>query len=1268
MTGLRRHIPELAIEWALDDPECRWKALDGTLCFADISGFTALAERLAQRGRVGGEELIETLSRVFGGMLERARARDGMLLKFGGDALLFLFKGQDHAIRAASAAVEMRQALRKAVEIPTSVGRLRLTMSVGLHSGQIHFFLVGSSHRELVLAGPGATIATDTEGAANAGQIAVSRAAAAALPASAVKSRDDGILLLRWRKAPTPAPGPSPAREVDPEIIRGLFPRLLGEALEPGPPEPEHRVACIAFVRFSGTDRLLKEEGPDAVAAALQATISTAEDMFVAEGVTLLAIDIDSDGGKLFLGSGVPLASEDDGGRMLRALRRVADAGTPLPLQFGVNRGHVFVAEVGTPWRAAYSAMGDTTNTAARICAKASPGMIFVHPVVLEHSRTLFATEPVGPFTFKGKKTPQVLYQIGDEIGTRGAHERGALPLVGRRSELRILEQAVSALAAGTGGVVSITGAAGLGKSRLLHEALQRLDGTPVIQLGAEPYWTTNPYRVLRDPIRSLLGIERADPAQMRKQLEAGAARLDPALVPLLALLGDVAQIEVELSTEVAAIEPQFRPDRVADTVIELLAAAHPGPLVIAMEDAQWADEASSRLLERVARVCEQRSWLMLVARRNDEGGFTSSVGMQLSLEPLAPDGIEKLVIAATAASPLRPDKLALVVRRAGGNPLFAEEIIKTAREVGSLEAVPDSLEGVLAAQVDALDPTARHVLRHATVLGRSFRRSTLETLLASEGRGLDPATLSRLDGFIEPHGEDRLRFRNGLLRKTIYEGLAYRLRNHLHRVAGESIESLAADPNASADRLALHFSLAGDAERTWRYARVAADRARQAYANPEAARLYQMALDAGRRLPDVGDADRLRVWTELGEVRDRAGMFDEALDAYRRASRLVRDDPIARAKLLLRRAYVRERAGAFSAALRELTTAKRLIAELDLPEARKIRAKLSSFAAMIRFAQEHFGDALSKAEAAIEEARRASNKAALAEALVVAGSAHDLLGTAEPEQMLEALAIFEELGDLSSEAMVRGNLGCSAYFFGRWDEALTWWNSQRETCLRAGHMVGEATAASNIGEILVKRGLIAEAEPMLRDAIRVMQALGFTDGAAYAEIQLARILIERGAHEEAEILLERVGAEFSKLGQATSALESALVQSLAMVRAGRASGALDLLDRATRAAGEDASLFEPQVAEARARALAALGRFNDAEQEIERGIVAARDLNLAYEQGMLLRARTEIARAADVEPNPSDLSESERILGDLGIRPASKPSIVSADSIGDCI
>lgn len=1256
MSGLLRHIPAIAIDWAIETPERLWRAIDGTLCLADISGFTALAERLTRRGRVGGEELVETVSRVFRTMLESARERDGMLLNFGGDSLLLLYQGEDHAVRAASTALEMRRAIREAAAIPTSVGRLQLSVSVGLHSGTFHCFLVGSSHRELVLIGRNASVAAAMERAANAGEIAVSGATAAALPESAVRPRSDGALLLRWRQPRGAVAGPRPDREIEPETLRGLFPEALGQVLEAGPPDPEHRVACIAFIRFSGTDALLDDEGPDGVAAALQTTLGTAQEILVDEGVTQLSVDLDSDGGKLFLCSGVPRAREDDEGCMLRALRRIADADLPLPLQFGVNRGHVFAAEVGTAQRAAYSAMGDTTNTAARICAVAPPGAIYTHPSVLDHSLTLFATEPAGSFTLRGKKTPQILYTVGRELGMRAEEHGAELALVGRGEELEILQRVVEHATAGVGGVVTIVGAMGLGKTRLLRESTSDLEPASLIWLRAEPYGASSAYVVFRDLIRSLLGVVPGSMARMREALEKGVARQASGLLPWLALLGDVAQVDVEPSPEVRALEPRFRPDRVADTLIQLLAAAHPGPLCLVLDDAQWADEASVHLLARIARECGPRPWLLLVARRDGEGGFTPGGGQTLQLEPLSPDASEALVASATEAAPLRRHEIEVVLKRAGGNPLFVEEIVRAAREAGSVDLVPDSLEAVMAAQVDGLDPEARRVLRYASALGNSFRSSILAELLRVDGHEPGPAVFARTESFLETDGEGRLRFRHVLIRDTLYEGLAHRLRRRLHRAAGEVIERLADDLAAHVDTLAFHFSLAGDAERTWRYARLAADRARRAFANPEAAHLYRLALGSARRLPEVTDGDQVEVWIALGEVCELAGMFDASLDAYRQASRLVQDDPVARAQLLWRRAGSRERAGAFSSALRELTSASRLVDPLESPAALKLRARIVCSAATVRLGQERPRDALRLALQAGALARRSDERIALALALEFENEARLLLGGgAEVDGLREALAIVEELGDLDRAGIIRMNLGVHAGHAGRWDEAISWFGSSRDVSIRTGNVVEAALADMNTAELLVKRGQLDEAEPLLQNAIRVMRATEFIEGASYAELQLARLFVERGALADAEPLLERVADEFASLGQASSALECALVQAESNLRAGRPAASLELVDRAAAAGGEDAVLFVPQVAHARARALAALGRHGEAQREVKTGLASTREQGLPYEEGMLLLARAEIARLEGEEPDPGDLEAAARILGGLGV-PRGRP------------
>jgi class 3 adenylate cyclase/tetratricopeptide (TPR) repeat protein len=1251
--SLRRHVPEVAIDWAIDTPERRWQQIDGTLSFSDISGFTALAERLAQRGRMGGEELVETLGKVFTDMLGLAAQRGGTLLKFGGDALLLFFQGDGHAQRAASAAVEMRQALRKAAEIPTSVGPLRLSMSVGLHSGAVHFFLVGSTHRELVLLGPAANLVVATENAANSGEILVSAATAARLPKTAVKPRSDGQLLLRWRRAPFEPDGPAQARTIDAALVAGLFPQKLGTFLARGVPEPEHRIACISFIRFSGTDAVLAEQGPEILAEMLQTTIGTIQTHLDAADVTLLAIDIDRDGGKLFLGSGVPHGHEDDEGVMLRSLRQIADARLPLPLQIGVNRGHVFAAEVGSPARAAYSAMGDTTNTAARICSKTPIGAIYAHPSVLDQSLTLYATRPAEALTLKGKKAPLVVYEVGDEVGQRRREGLTVETFIGRASELQIVRDAIADLASGRGSVVQLVGEVGIGKSRLLNEAVAGVDTNSLLSLRAEPYGANSPYRMFRDPLRALLGVARGDPVTMRNALTLNAAQADPTLVPYLALISEIVKIPIEPSAEVLEIDPRFRPERAADVLIRLLETTRQGTLVIVVDDAHWCDEASIHLLGRLANACADRPWLLLAARRDVEGGFVPDAPLEVRLGPMDAATVRALVIAATEAAPLRPHELETIVARASGNPLFASEIVRAVREVGSLDAVPQSLEAALAAHVDALDPAARRILRCAAVLGRSFSRNALAETLQDSGIGFDASTLAKLENFLDADGSERLRFRSGLVRDTTYEGVAYRIRTRLHSAAGAALERLAEDPHTIADSLALHFSRAGDYDRAWRYARIAADRARHAYANADAARLYEMALDAARRTPGADPHACIQVWTDLGVVRELNGMFEASLEAYRRGLKLVHDDPVARADLLNSCATAKERAGAFGSALRDLTIGRRLVDGLDSVAATRTRARLTAGTALVRFAQDHSRRAFEQAHQAIEEARSSGERTALAAALeVLELSRIGLEGPGDGRYLREALAIREELGDVRLQASTRGNLGFVSAHAGRWNDAADWFTSSRDAFARCGDAIAAALQATNLGEMLVKQRRFDEALPVLTDALRVMRASDWTEGIAMIELQLGRIHIERGDFAAADQMLDRVTADFGRIGKPMYALEAAAARANGLHRAGQSTLALELLDRAiARAGGSDSASLRPILACTRALACATLGRVDEAEREIIDGLAAARAQNQPYEEAMLLEARCDIARQGNRLPDPEDAKAAAQIFGGLGVR-----------------
>ena len=154
--ALTAYLPRILGDWLASTPEQRHRAVEGTLVFADISGFTRLTERLSRLGRVGAEEMSDALNATFTQLLGEAGADGADLVKWGGDAVLLLFDGPHHAARAARAAFRMRARLRTVGRLTTSAGQARLRMSVGLHSGTFHFFLVGDPalHRELIVCGP----------------------------------------------------------------------------------------------------------------------------------------------------------------------------------------------------------------------------------------------------------------------------------------------------------------------------------------------------------------------------------------------------------------------------------------------------------------------------------------------------------------------------------------------------------------------------------------------------------------------------------------------------------------------------------------------------------------------------------------------------------------------------------------------------------------------------------------------------------------------------------------------------------------------------------------------------------------------------------------------------------------------------------------------------------------------------------------------------------------------------------------------------------
>jgi class 3 adenylate cyclase/tetratricopeptide (TPR) repeat protein len=1186
-TGMDAYVPRVVTDWLRDAPARQWQELDATLVFVDISGFTRLSERLARAGNIGAEELTDTITACFTALLAIAYAEDGSLLKFGGDALLLLFTGDEHPTRAARAAVGMRRGLRELGKLETSAGPVKLKMSIGLHSGAIHLFLVGGSHRELVITGPGATETVTMEGAASAGQILVSPATAARLAAPTIGAElGPGYLL---RAAPAGAgtsvrPRRSPS---SPELLERALPLALRSHLSTGRRDAEHRRVTIAFLKFGGVDDLLRTRGAADTAAALHTTIETVQQVVDGHGVTFLGTDIDAGGGKILLASGAPTSGGNDEERMLLALRDVIEGSPPLPLRIGVHTGPVFAGDVGPRYRRAYTVMGDAVNLAARVMSRSSPGEVLATDEVLDHSRTLFETAQLEPFMVKGKSQPVVASTVGPVRGSREGGSHIELPLVGREAELAAFEEVLDEAARGRGRLVEVVGDAGIGKSRLLAAFRERTADRPVYTLVCELHRATTPYGASRKLLRDLLGTPAdATPRTAADDLQRLVQERFPHLQEWAPLLAIAYGTELPATPATASLDERFLRGRLHEVVIELLSSIWDEQVVVMIEDVQWMDEASTELLRAVASRLVDRPWVVCLSRRESTLDAEAwGEPLKLPLGPLDVASSHALAVLATAEAPLPAHEMVILVERSGGNPLFLQELVVATRQAGGIESLPGSIESLMTSRVDRLPSRLRDVLREVSVLGSSFPRDLAAAVL----RQGDADRLRDLTDFLSFDGEI-VRFRSAMSRDAAYNGLPFRRRRQLHAVAGDTI---AAGPTERPELLSFHYHLAARYEDAWHASVEAGERAAAVYANTEAARFYERALDAARRLRGIDPSALARVSEALGDALLRMGQLEKAGHAYRVAGRAVRDDAVSWARVVLKDAQVKAQLKRYSQGLATITRGLRRLEGQTGPEARGQRAQLMVWYGHLRQDQGRHEDALRWSGRALAEAEASGELEALAHALRLRDWVHAERG--EPElavESLRALELYEQLGDLPRQAAVLNNLGGIAFWEGRWSEAADLYRRAQELDERTGDVLGAAFGRNNLAEILVDQGRISEAEMLLEDALRTFRAAGHGWGVAYVKMNLGRCAGRAGRFEEARELLTAsiVGSE--EMGAASTALEAAARAAEVELLAGEWRTALEaagrLLERATETDGVAAP--EPLLHRVRGAALLLLG------------------------------------------------------------------------------
>ena len=1222
------YVPRVLLRHLAETPEATVHTLDATVVFVDISGFTKLSERLARRGgREGAEQLADAIGSCFERLLRVAYTNGGSLLKFGGDALLLLFEGEAHVVRGCSSAIAMRQELRVAARSSSGGPARGLRMSVGVHSGEFHLFVVGGSHRELLVTGAATTEVTRMEKAAAAGDILVSRAVAAALPSGCLGAAKAGGHLLR--SAPDVRHDAEEDARWAPEeslVAGSLSPALRRHGLAGAQPS-EHRTATVAFLRFEGADALIAAKGAERAAGVLRELIAAVGAAADERQVCFLGSDIDADGGKIILTAGAPQAIGDEEERMLLVLRRIIDDGLPLPVRIGVHRGALFAGDIGPHYRRTYTVMGDVVNLAARLMAKAPPGEIYATAAVVDRSPSRFRSAPLEPFMVKGKVRPVHALSIGPVRARRGKGDSVPIrfPLIGRDHELALLARALDDASRGQGRLIELVSEPGMGRSRLMEELRDGDVDFRALHVTCEAHATATPYRAWRGLLRELAGVAWEDPDEVAlERLRRTLTEEDPALLPWLPLLAIAFDVDAPATAEVEQLAPAFRAPKLREVILRFVRGRLPGWALIEFEDAHLMDEASAELLHALEQELPLLPWLVVVTRRDTESGFVAAPGphlVLLELAPLDPDETLALAHAVTESSPLPPHVVRTAAERSGGSPQFLRDLLRAAAE-GSSD-LPDSVEAAATTRMDRLGPADRELIRRASVLGVSFHPHHLEALLGGDVPAPTEETWERLAAYFAGDDHGNLRFRRRLVCDVAYAGMAFRARRELHAAAGMLLErELGPDADDEAARLSVHFLRAGRNARAWRYARLAAERAVERSAFADAAQLYRRAVEAASRFDapsgEVGD-----VLEALGDSLARTGELRDADLALRAARRLAGSDPLREGGLLLRHAEVAERAGRVVPAVRWARRALRALDGLDDRGARACRARILSVLATVRQRQGRMEQAIALCREAISEAEAAGEDGALAHACFILDWA--LYDSGRPEEATHShrsLEIYERLGEFDRQAAVLNNLGGFAYHRGRWDEAVALYRRAAEGSQRAGDVANAAFGDCNVGEVLSDQGRWAEAEQALREAVRIWRGSSYEWGSAFATALLGRNTVRAGRHAEGVELLEASLSDLRRLGARSDA---ALVEAyIAEAHAFRhePEQALVAADRLLR----DARRTAPLLHRVRAFALAQRGALEPAghalEASLAEGLAQGSDFEVAVTLDAIERLR----------------------------------------------
>jgi class 3 adenylate cyclase/predicted ATPase len=655
--------------------------------------------------------------------------------------------------------------------------------------------------------------------------------------------------------------------------------------------EGERKTITALFADIKGSMELIEgvdpEEARRIVDPALQLMIDAVHryEGYVAQ----------STGDGIFALFGAPIAHEDHAQRAVYAalrmqeeIKKYADElrrekGVVIEARVGLNTGEVVVRSIRKDdLHTDYVPIGHSTSLAARMESLATPGSI----VVSEHTQKLvdgyFQFRAFGPVQVKGVSEPVSVYEVTGIGPLRTklevAAKRGLARFVGRKSELEQIQRALALVKSGHGQIAAVVGEPGVGKSRLLHEfKLASHSGCLVLEAFAVSYGRVYPYLPLIDLLNGYFGIVREDAEpQRRDKVIDKVLALDRSLEESLPYLYLFALLGIaETPSALAQMDPKIRRRRTLETIKRLLVRESMNqPIILVLEDLHWIDHETQAFLDELVDSMAGVRLLLLVDYRPEHRHAWASKTYynQIRLDPLPEESAQELLTALLGDAPELDGLKRLIIAKSEGTPFFIEEIVQALSERGILVRgngvvrltaplaeiqIPATVQGMLVARIDRLDPEEKELLQTAAVMGRDFSQNLLARVAGLSEDDVRPL-LDRLQA-VElvyerlSHPDVMYIFKHALTQEVAYGSLLIERRKELHERTARQIEALFESRlEDHYGDLAHHYSCSTNRQKAVEYLQLTAQQAVQRSAHAEAINHLTGALEILRALPDT--------------------------------------------------------------------------------------------------------------------------------------------------------------------------------------------------------------------------------------------------------------------------------------------------------------------------------------------------------------------------------------------------------------------------------